>query len=135
MAEILGLDCVLTAGGTEVPMLTDVKLEIKAEEIDTTSRGAASAAKWKGKRTGLLEWSWSSDMIRSQADASYGTLRDAVIARTAVACVFSEPAGTGSETWTGSCYISDFSRSEPLGDVVKISIKAIGNGALVPASI
>jgi predicted secreted protein len=125
MAMIRGLDCSVTWASAEILYIRDCNLELTADEIDNTSRASAG---WKDTRPGLLNWRMSATLVRETGDTAYDTLQAAFLAKTSGTVVFDEDSGS----WglTGTAYVTELRRSEPIDGVVTIDLTLVGAGAI-----
>jgi len=122
MADVLGSSGTITIGSA-AQYVKDVNVEMSASEIDDTTRANQG---WKSKRAGLREWSVSFDMIIHIGDAIYTTLLTAFSNGTVINGVI--VADTAGHSITGAVFVTNFSKAEPLDDVVSVSVTLVGNG-------
>jgi len=125
MALVYGCDCVLSLQGNTILRVRDLTVDIEADEVDATSRISGG---WKDRRPGMRSWNADFDIVRDTGDTAYATLFSAFTNRTALTALISEPAGGVNRS--GTCYVGKCSRSEPLNDVVTISVSLFGAAAL-----
>ena len=123
-----GYSMTLTVGGTVFALAQDVNLALSATEIDATTRGGNG---WREKCQGLKEWGVSADSVWIPDDAAYVLIRSAFTDGTPLAVILTDK---DLNTDTGSGYVTDMGRAEPLDDVVTAAIEIAGNGELVYAA-
>lgn len=127
MAIVRGYDCELTIGN-EVTRATDVSLTRTRGSADGTTRGAKGTEGGKEPIALIPEWTASFDMVLDSEDTVFTALETAYDDGSNVTAIFERPSG--GATKTGTCWISDLDESEPLNDVVKISVKLQGVGVM-----
>jgi predicted secreted protein len=123
-----GYNMVLSVGGSPLAVARDVNLTLSATTIDATTRGGNG---WREKCQGLKEWGVTADSVWIPDDAAYVLVRDAFKNGTPIAVILTD---IDLNTDTGSAYVVDLSRPEPLDDVVSVAIEFAGNGELVYAA-
>jgi len=120
-----GYAMVLSVGASVLAVARDVTVNRSATAIDATTRGGNG---WREKCQGLKEWGLSTDAVWIPDDAAYTLVRDAFNNGTVLAVEITDTDGNKD---TGSAFVTDLSRPEPLDDVVSVNIEMVGNGALV----
>ena len=120
----VGLDAKLyygAAGAMATNELTNCKDLTLSQEVggaDSTTRGA----KWRKKVPTLFEGSLEWEMVWKPSDSGFTAIKDAFYNRAAIAlAALDSEDGSG---WEGDFMITSFSRSEPLEDVLTVSVKA-----------
>jgi len=117
-------DCTISIAGVTVIRATDVTVSRGADEIETTTRNDGVN---KSKTVGHNEWGITLGVNFFIDDSAISTIRTAMNAQTQVAVALTSGVG-GSES--GSAYITRFDENQPLGDIVKVDVELIGDGAL-----
>lgn len=115
-----------TSGTNEIALARDVELQLSATEVDKTSRASGG---WKGKRAGLREWGATFDMIYDKADPAWIALKNAFLGGTSMAFSFLDGPKTGGSGINGRGFVTEFTRGEPLDDVVTTKVTIVGDGA------
>lgn len=128
---VLGMDGVLYYGDTddaiaEMAPLTNVKdLTINTErsKADVSTRANAG---WRGTIGALADLSLEWEMQWKPGDEGFEAIRDAYLGNTTLelAALSGAYDGTNSEGPKGSFSITQFSRSEPLEESMKVSVRA-----------
>ena len=123
-----GFDAVLNymvggvgGGGTWVELLNmqDNKLDLTSNESDITVRGSGG---WKATAASIKDASVSFDMIWDPADPGFTAIKDAFFNDAVIGMqVLDKVGGTGIEA---DFVITNFSRNEPVNDVLKASVTA-----------
>jgi len=122
MPGSLGMLGTLSVGG-EITEVRDVKLNVKGDEADDTTRNNNG---WKSSVTGLLAWKATFTLVKKDSDlATYNRLETACFNKTLVAVTITDAFGN---SFSGNAAILDFSRNEPLNDVVTVDVELAGNG-------
>jgi predicted secreted protein len=131
MSEKTGNECVLkigpvgsAAGTVIVPKVRDNELNLKANEIDKTSRADNG---WKGKRAGLKEWGASFDMLYDPDDTSWQMLQAAFFGGLTIGCSILD-GDEGGEGTHGKVFVTEFTRGEPLDGMVTTKVTLVGDG-------
>jgi len=126
MAHVLGMNCKAyygTAGSTASTELTnvrDVTINLETGEADVTTRGNSG---WRATAATLKEGSVEFEMIwQDGGDAGFTAIETAWTNATAIALAFLD--GAGGSGLDADFTITNFSRSEPLEDAVKVSVTA-----------
>jgi predicted secreted protein len=125
MATIKGYNCTLKLNTAEVLRHRGVELNRTKDILDVTTKNSAGDKEQEG---GLRSWETNTiTLIRDTGDSMIDTLLSAYENDTTLTAEF---AVTGGNTRTGSCTVSDYNTSTPHDDVVKITFKLVGTGAL-----
>jgi len=131
MGVRLGLDAKLyrntatyaTPAWNEVKVVKDVTLNLEAGEADVTTRGNGG---WRAIIATLKDASLEFEMVWDTDDDDFTAIRTAFFAKTALEfAVMDGPIATaGSEGLRAMMAITNFSRSEPLEEAIKVSVTA-----------
>jgi len=123
-----GFDAVLNymiggvgGGGTwtELKNMQDNKLDLTSDEADVTVRGSGG---WKATAAAIKDASVSFDMIWDPTNAGFTAIKDAYFNNTVIGLqILDKAAGEGLEA---DFVITNFSRNEPVNDVLKVSVTA-----------
>lgn len=116
----------IKAGGTAVKDITSIDWPLKMNTDDTTSFSSTTP----GTETSIPTTSSGSIKLsghRNNADTGQNALRTAWINRTAVTMVF-DPDGTGTETQTASCWVTDWSVKADPKNAAKLDVSLTVNG-------
>ena len=125
MGTRLGKDAKLyygAAGATATNELTtarDVTLNLQKGEADATTRGNGG---WKATKAALKDASVEFEMLWDDADAGFTALKNAFINDTAIALAILD--GAGGHGLDADFVLLNFSRSEPLEDMITVSVTA-----------
>lgn len=136
MSEVLGMNCkayYLSTGTreawsgsgsenlVEVDNIRDVTLNLETGEADTTTRGNDG---WRSTAATLKDGSVEFEMLWDTSDAFFTAVKNAWLNGTNIACAFLDGARTtaGSEGLWADFRVTNFSRSEPLEEAVKVSV-------------
>jgi hypothetical protein len=109
----------------EVPNAKDVALGGDAEEVDVTTRKNAG---FKATVAGLKDASVEFDMVWDTEDADFSAFQDAFFATTPaekaieVAVMDGDIAVAGNEGLRATMAVTNFSRNEPLGEALTVSV-------------
>lgn len=135
MATIVGHECVLyynngTEGSPswlEIDTVRDVNLNMSANEVDDTSRTTDG---WRSKLAGLREWGADFEMIYNTSNTAWRLVKNSFINKESIEILALDGDITvdGHEGLRGTVFVTDFSRAEPLEDVVSNSVTFVGNG-------
>lgn len=135
MATIVGYDArMYYNNGTEaVPVwleldsVRDVTLNQTRNEIDDTSRLARG---WRSRLAGLAEWGADFEMVYNTSNTAWQKIRASFLANTSIEVLIldGDIVEDDHEGLRGSVFVTDFTRSEPLEDVVSSSCTLVGNG-------
>lgn len=135
MASIVGHECVLyynsgTEGSPtwlEIDTVRDVNLTLSSNEVDDTSRTTNG---WRSKLAGLREWGADFEMIYDTSNTAWQEVRAAYFAGTSIEVLALDGDITvdGQQGLRGIVFVTEFSRAEPLEDVVANSTTMVGNG-------
>jgi len=99
--------------------MQDNKLDLTSNESDITVRGSGG---WKATTAASKEASVTFDMIWDPADPGFTAIKDAFFNNTVIGLqVLDKVGGTGLEA---DFVITNFSRNEPVNDVLKVSVTA-----------
>lgn len=128
MGEKLGIECKLyygAAGATATTELTntkDVTLNLEKGEADNTRR---SSGGWESIKAVLKSASLEFDMVWDPGDGGFAAIKDAYFNNTPIALTALD--AEGGEGLDADWEILKFSRSEPLKDIVSVSVSAKPN--------
>lgn len=111
----------------EIATVRDVTLNLNANDIDDTSRTTDG---WRSRIAGLREWGLDFEMVYEPKDTAWGLVRVAFLNGTSLeVLVLDEDLQIdGAEGIRGTVFVTDFSREEPLEDVMANSTSMVGNG-------
>jgi len=131
MGVKLGMDAKLyrntgtyaTPTWNEVLNVKDVTLNLEAGEADVTTRGNAG---WRANIATLKDASLEFEMVWDTADDDFTALRTAFLSNGSVefAVMDGDITTTGSQGLRATMSITNFSRSEPLEEAIKVSVTA-----------
>jgi len=118
---------------SEMDNVIDLTLNLEKEEADVTTRGSGG---WTevvdGKKDATVEF----QMLWDTADTNFTALQDAFLNNTSVeVLVLDGPEGTaGSQGLRATMMVKSFSRSEDLGDALKVdvSLRPVKNSDAAP---
>ncbi len=129
MTAKLGLDAKLYRNtGTyavpawnEVTNAKDVTLNLEAGEVDASRRGSGG---WRETLTALKDGSVEFELVYDNADTEFTALKDAFFNGTTVelAVMDGEIATTGTQGLRATMSVTNFSRNEPLEEVLTVSV-------------
>ena len=107
----------------EVVNVKDVTLNLEAGEADVTTRGNAG---WRANIATLKDASLEFEMVWDTADDDFTALRTAFLSNGSVefAVMDGDITTTGSQGLRATMSITNFSRSEPLEEAIKVSVTA-----------
>lgn len=108
---------------TEMDNVTDVDLEMIANEADTSTRANSG---WATSRATMKEATLSFDMMFESGDAGFTAIRTAYLGGTTLALtpLTGDKDVANNEGPRGNWSITTFTRTEPLQEVIKYSITA-----------
>ena len=112
----------------EVDTVRDVTLNLSRNEVDDTSRTTNG---WRSFLAGLAEWGADFEMIYNTANAAWQQIRNSFLNNTVIEILILDGDITvdDNEGIRGNVFVTDFSREEPLEDVMSNSTTLKGNGA------
>ncbi len=118
----------LYIGAAKVTHLTNVSLDVSMETRDTTTKDSAGYAE---KLEGLRSWSGSADAFFAE-DATYGEADIITLwaARTPVVIKVLSSEVVGDSRFTGTAYITGYSKSGGVEDNITYSLTLEGTGVL-----
>ena len=143
MSKIKGQELMLFLGGKSIAYATSHTLEISAETADTSNKDEGGGD-WASSEISKLSWTASSENLFS-ADgkgASYDTLFDYMVKKTAIDAVFGLKSETATDvpsegwtaattgTYTGKVVITSLSLNAPNGEYATYSVQFTGVGEL-----
>ena len=107
----------------EVKNVKDLTLSLEAGEADVTTRGNGG---WRATIATLKDGSLEFEMVWDTADDDFTAIRTAFLTNGTVEfAVLDGPVGTsGSQGLRAAMAITNFSRSEPLEEAIKVSVTA-----------
>jgi len=107
----------------EVTNVKDLTLNLEAGEADVTTRGNAG---WRATIAALRDGSIEFEMVWDTADAAFTALKDAFFGGATVefAVMDGDIETAGSQGLRATMAITNFSRSEPLEEAIKVSVTA-----------
>ena len=114
MAYVLGKDCTITIGGTELKNVKDVTLNLSANVADVTTRKSEG---WVQEMPTTRTCEISFQALFDSEDTAFGSLQTAYMDGSSVAVVVS-----GSGSLTATCGVSNFSITQALGDAVTVDV-------------
>lgn len=111
----------------EIITARDNNLNMSASEVDDTDR---STDGWRSKIPGLNEWGDDFEMIYDTTNLGWQKIRDTYLAQGTVEILSLDGDITvdGTEGLRGLASITEFTRAEPLEDVVANSVTFVGSG-------
>ena len=119
-----GFDAVLSIGGDEVLLMRNVTVNLRRDEIEDTTRGNVG---WKSFICGLGEWGVSCEILHEKPNTLLQAIEDAFLGAYVLNNVrMVDKEGYG---WQGNVVVTEFSRSEPLQDVISYTVTFKGRGA------
>ena len=131
MSVKLGLDARLyrntsayaSPAWNEVKNVKDLTLSLEAGEADVTTRGNGG---WRATIATLKDGSLEFEMVWDTADDDFTAIRTAFLTNGSVefAVLDGPVATTGSQGLRAAMAITNFSRSEPLEEAIKVSVTA-----------
>ncbi len=107
----------------EVKNVKDLTLSLEAGEADVTTRGNGG---WRATIATLKDGSLEFEMVWDTADDDFTAIRTAFLTNGTVEfAVLDGPVATsGSQGLRAAMAITNFSRSEPLEEAIKVSVTA-----------
>ncbi len=107
----------------EVKNVKDLTLSLEAGEADVTTRGNGG---WRATIATLKDGSLEFEMVWDTADDDFTAIRTAFLTNGSVefAVLDGAVATTGSQGLRAAMAITNFSRSEPLEEAIKVSVTA-----------
>lgn len=108
---LLGMECVLTIGGTEVTNVQDVTVTLSAGEADVTTRGNQG---WRQTVPTLRECTIEFTMLYLPSDGTFSALHSAFESGNTV--------DVAVEGISGKFGVTNFSYEQPLEDAVKVNV-------------
>lgn len=107
----------------EVENVKDVTLNLEAGEADVTTRGNAG---WRANIATLKDASLEFEMVWDTADDDFTAIRTAFLSNGSVefAVMDGDIETAGSQGLRATMSITNFSRSEPLEEAIKVSVTA-----------
>ncbi len=117
----------------DLTIVEEVTLNIEHSEAEIKNRASA----WVGILLGLKDASIEATISYDPSDAGYEAFRDAFLNKTVigVAVMSDDIATTGAEGLIADCYVTSFSRNEPLEEAltVTMTLRPAANSATAPA--
>lgn len=107
----------------EITNVKDVTLNVEAASADATTR-ASAAQGFREKLAGLKDGSVDFEMNWKLGDAAFAAIKDAWLNKDtiAIAVMSGDIADSGEEGLVSNFTVSNFSRNEPLDDVMTVSV-------------
>jgi hypothetical protein len=107
----------------EVTNVKDVTLNLEAGEADVTTRGNGG---WRANIATLKDAGLEFEMVWDTADDDFTAVRTAFLSNGSVefAVLDGDITTTGSQGLRATMAITNFSRSEPLEEAIKVSVTA-----------
>lgn len=137
MATVLGLAGSLrhgAAGATPTTVaanVADVTLSLETGEADVTTRGGSG---WRQIVATLKDATLEFEMVWDTADAAFTAIRTAFLAGTAIALLPLDGSTAGtSQGLDADWMITNFSRTEPLEEAMKVQVTAKVTRGRTPA--
>ncbi len=119
---------------SEISNIANLSLNLDKDEIDLTTRGSGG---FKEFVDGLIDAGIDFDLVWDTSDAAFTAIQTAYFAKTAVEFLIldGDEGTTGSQGLRVTCMIKKFSRSEQLGDALKVdvTIRPVKNSDAAPA--
>jgi predicted secreted protein len=107
----------------EICEAQDVTINLTGETFETSSR---CTAPWKSFVSGWREWSVDFALVYENDKAALDVLETAFIAGTTISVRLIDKDGDG---YYGDCMVTNWTREEPLSDVMTRSVTLQGTGA------
>lgn len=124
MAKILGVDVLVSIGGSSIGSQRDATLTISGKEIDVSDKTTGG---WDTFMVGNRSWEVTCESIALDTDTAFTALETAMANGTTVAVVFDH--GTGS-TYSGDAVVTSLQLTGPKDDVSTASVTLKGASAL-----
>jgi len=107
----------------EVKNVKDLTLNLEAGEADVSTRGNGG---WRANIATLKDASLEFEMVWDTADADFTALRTAFLTNAPIEFAVLDGASnaSGAQGLRASMAITNFSRSEPLEEAIKVSVTA-----------
>lgn len=112
--------------------VTDIELDVKADEIDFSDH---STQGWKDKAGGLKEWSGTVKAMAIQGGVDEQAFLNALTGETNLALSFRPQDVTGGVAFTGTCAVVQYKHNMPNSGAQTIDLTLSGRGALVPGTV
>jgi predicted secreted protein len=121
---------------TKIGEITEWTLEVSRDVAEATSKDSAG---WKESIPGYRSWTGTAT-ARYNASASQAKLWTALVGDTSTTYVltgkFDLGTASGSDRYTGSCYVTKFSVVSPDGaEVCELSLELEGTAALTKGTV
>jgi len=116
-----------TPSWVEIATVRDVTLNLSANEVDDTSRTNQG---WRSKLQGLREWGADFEMIYEPTDTAWEKVRESFFDGTSIEILVLDQdiSVDGSEGVRGTVFVTEFSRAEPLEEVMSNATTMVGSG-------
>jgi hypothetical protein len=113
-------DTALT-GGTEITNITDLTINLSSKTADITTRGATYELSAVSLKNGTITF----EMVWKPADTGFLALKTAWLARSEIffAALDQAKATTGSQGPAGNFVVTNFTRTEKIGEAIKVSVE------------
>lgn len=111
----------------EVDTVRDVTLNQTRNEVDDTSRTTNG---WRSRLGGLAEWGADFEMVYNTANTAWQQIRESFEDNTVIEVLILDGDITvdDNEGMRGNVFVTEFTREEPLEDVMSNSCTMVGNG-------
>lgn len=111
----------------EIDTVRDVTLNLTRNEVDDTSRTTNG---WRSRLGGLSEWGADFEMVYNTANSAWQKVRESYFDNTVIEVLILDGDITvdDKEGIRGNVFVTEFSREEPLEDVMSNSATMVGNG-------
>ena len=115
------------AGGSWLPLdnVQDVESSLESEEADATTRGLAATG-FRATVPTLSSGEISFTMVWDTADAGFTALKNAYFAKGKIGIQALDGDTPGSQGIQGDFAVINFSRNEPLAEVMTVSVTSAG---------
>lgn len=127
MSKILGVDVLVSIGGSSIGSQRDATLTISGKEIDVSDKTSGG---WDLFLVGNRSWEITAEAIALDSDTAATAIETAVANGTTVAVIFDHGAGS---TFSGDAVITNYQLTGPKDDVSTASITLKGASALTIA--
>ncbi|MBF0406474.1 MAG: hypothetical protein HQM10_03910 [Candidatus Riflebacteria bacterium] len=124
MSKVMGVDVLVSAGGSVIGSQKDASLELSAKEIDVSDKDTGD---WEQVLPGKKAWQISCDSVTLENDAAKTAILSAFLNGTLIAVVFT--LGSGG-TFSGNAMVSSYKFNGPQDDVSTASLSLKGSSAL-----